>query len=260
MNARLRATAHALLRARQCPMAPARYPDDRPASLTEAYAIQDEMIASIGRPIIGWKVARLPPAMAAETGAAGIVGPIFAACHADETSPVRAGVYGHGFAAGEAEYLLRVDLSGAITSVHVGIEIAGSPIADILSLGPAAIASDFGINTGIVVGPTLADWQLADLESLQVTTELDGVEAGRGLAAGLPGGLAMSLTILSDTLSARGHRLRPDQWVASGALTGVHPVRAGQAMRATFGSDLSVALALAPLATWPNGNEKEEFA
>ncbi len=271
MNVRLRATADALLRARLSPTEPARYPQCLPANLREAYAIQDQMIAAIGRPIIGWKVARLPAPMAAEAGAAGIVGPIFEACQSDDAAPVAAGVYGQGFAAGEAEYLLQVDLppaggleiadaAHAIARVHVGVEIAGSPVADILTLGASAIASDLGINTGIVVGPAVADWQLADLESRTVVTEIDGVEVGRGRAAGLPGGLAMSLVILSDTLSARGHRLRPDQWVASGALTGVHPVQAGQAMRVTFGGGASVAIALEPLVTWPTPMPNKELA
>ena len=33
------------------------YPGDFPATLDDAYAIQDEAIASWGRPVIGWKSA-----------------------------------------------------------------------------------------------------------------------------------------------------------------------------------------------------------
>ena len=37
------------------------YPGDFPATLDEAYAIQDAAIASWGRPVIGWKVGRVHP-------------------------------------------------------------------------------------------------------------------------------------------------------------------------------------------------------
>ena len=37
------------------------YPGAMPTTLEEAYAIQDEAIARWQRPVIGWKVGRVPP-------------------------------------------------------------------------------------------------------------------------------------------------------------------------------------------------------
>jgi len=54
------------------------YPGDFPATLDEAYAIQDEAIARWGRPVIGWKVGRVPPQLIDRFGTDRLAGPIFA--------------------------------------------------------------------------------------------------------------------------------------------------------------------------------------
>ena len=54
------------------------YPGDFPATLDEAYAIQDEAIARWGRPVIGWKVGRVPPPLIERFGTDRLAGPIFA--------------------------------------------------------------------------------------------------------------------------------------------------------------------------------------
>lgn len=246
MNADRRAIAHALAGARQTGVALASYPGAVPATLAEAYAIQDEMIAAVGKPVLGWKVARLPPAMAERLEAPGIVGPIFRLAHAVGPKLVAGDVFAGGYAAGEAEFLLRVaaspagsrvsvdEAAGLVAAVHIGIEVASSPVAGIVGLGAAAVASDLGINNGIVIGPEVPNWCRADVEGWSVTAAVDGVTVGGGSAAALAGGLLGSLLILHDALARRGLELRAGQWVASGALTGVHTMRPGQTMAATF--------------------------
>lgn len=246
MNSDCRAIAHALISARQAAVALADYPGVVPASLVEAYAIQDAMIAAVGEPVLGWKVARLPPAMAEQMGASGIVGPVFKLVQNSGPSPVAAEVFAGAYAAGEAEYLLRLagpfrdppisieQADGLVEAVHIGIEVASSPVPGIVGLGAAAVASDFGINNGIIVGPEVIDWRRAGIESWSVTSTLDGVTVGEGSAATFAGGLVRSLQILHDALAVRGQQLRAGQWVASGALTGVHPLQPGQTMAATF--------------------------
>src|SRR5262249_39335122 len=54
------------------------YPGDMPSSLDEAYAIQDAAIAAWKKPIIGWKVGRVPPALVEKFGEERLAGPIFA--------------------------------------------------------------------------------------------------------------------------------------------------------------------------------------
>src|SRR3546814_1574582 len=78
------------------------------------------------------------------------------------------GVYPGGFAAAEAEVLLRFgdvgardytidDVMDSIAETHTGLEIASSPFIGINSHGPAVTASDYGNNKGLVLGPPIAD-------------------------------------------------------------------------------------------------------
>src|SRR5258706_13460188 len=84
------------------------YPGDFPATLEEAYAIQDEAIASWGRPVIGWKVGRVLPPLSDRFGTDRLGGPIFARTDAPANgTPVEMPVFAEGFAAGESEFLLR---------------------------------------------------------------------------------------------------------------------------------------------------------
>src|SRR3546814_1847543 len=50
-----------------------------------------------------------------------------------------------------------------IDMVHLGIEIASSPLPTINDLGPTVTISDFGNNNGLVIGPAIADWRGADI-------------------------------------------------------------------------------------------------
>ncbi len=92
-------------------------------------------------------------------------------------------VFAEGFAAGEAEFLLRIgapppagktsftleETADLIDAVHVGIEIASSPLGAINEIGPIAVVSDFGNNNGLVVGPEIADWRASGFEQWEVT-------------------------------------------------------------------------------------------
>jgi 2-keto-4-pentenoate hydratase len=161
------------------------YPGNIPATLDEAYAIQDEAIASWGRPVIGWKVGRVLPPLSERFGTDRLGGPIFARTHASTNgAPVEMPIFAEGFAAGESEFLLRVgaappegkmaftldEAANLIDTVHVGIEIASSPLGAINELGPIAVISDFGNNNGLVVGPEIPNWRSSDFEHWPVAT------------------------------------------------------------------------------------------
>src|SRR3954452_21718492 len=85
------------------------YPGDFPATLDHAYQVQDAAIAAWGRPVIGWKVGRINAPLDARCGADPPAGPIFASTTiaADAEVPEMP-VFAEGFAAGEAEFLLRI--------------------------------------------------------------------------------------------------------------------------------------------------------
>ena len=243
------------LAARRAAVGLADYPGPFPATLEEAYEIQNEAIAAWGRPVIGWKVGRVPPPLVDRFGTDRLTGPIFAETGARANgAPATMPVFAQGFAAGEAEFLLRLgrvpdpgkmqfslaEAAALIDGVHAGIEIASSPLASINTLGPIAVISDFGNNNGLVVGPAIPDWQASGFEDWEVSTRIDGVEVGRGKAAAFPDGAIGAARFLFELMAERRIALNAGQWISSGAVTGVHPVRPGQRVEARFRDGLAV--------------------
>lgn len=231
------------------------YPGPLPRSLDEAYRIQDAAISSWPRPVIGWKVGRVPPPFLEQYRIDRLAGPIFASRHAlADDEPVEMAVFDQGFAAGEAEFLLRIGASPAvgktkfslseaadlIDAVHIGIEIASSPLAAINDIGPVAVVSDFGNNNGIVIGPAISDWRSSGFEEWPVATLIDGLEVGVGRASSFPDGAIGSARFLFELMAGRGIRLEPGQWISSGAVTGVHDALPGQVVEASFNGARSV--------------------
>lgn len=227
------------------------YPGEMPHTLEEAYRIQDAAIASWSRPIVGWKVGRVPADLTSRYGADRLAGPIFDSRPADG-SELQLPVFEQGFAAGEAEFLLRLgrapdpsrttytldEVRDHIVAVHVGIEVASSPLRTINELGPIAVISDFGNNNGLVIGPEIPDWRSSGFEDWTVTTRIDGAVVGTGKAASFPDGAIGAAKFLLELMAARGIALHPGQWISSGAVTGVHDARPGQRVEADFGDRL----------------------
>lgn len=235
------------------------YPGALPATLDAAYAVQDEAIARWARPVIGWKVGRVPAQLIDRFGVDRLAGPIFAAAHASvDGAAAEMPVFADGFAAGEAEFLLRIgstplagkqdyslsEAADLIDAVHVGIEVASSPLGSINEIGPIAVVSDFGNNNGMVIGPEISDWRHSDFESWEVETAIDGAVVGVGRAEAFPDGAIGAARFLFELMARRAIALRPGQWISSGAVTGVHAARPGQRVEARFRPGLSVSCAL----------------
>lgn len=235
------------------------YPGDFPGTLDEAYRIQDEAIAAWGQPVIGWKVGRILPPLSDRFGTDRLAGPIFAsqAAAADAEEP-RMPVFAEGFAAGEAEYLLRIgrtppadkrsytlgEAADLIDAVRVGIEIASSPLGSINKLGPIAVVSDFGNNNGLVLGTSIPDWRSSGFEEWEVETLIDGSTVGTGRASAFPDGAIGAARFLFELMARRGIELQPGQWISSGAVTGVHDALPGQHVEARFGGRYTVSCRL----------------
>lgn len=247
--------ADRFLSARRSAAGLADYPGEMPPSLEEAYAVQDAAIAAWNRPIVGWKVGRVPTLLAERFGTERLAGPIFSSAVArGDGNEVEMPVFDQGFAAAEAEFLLRIgqtpesgksqftleEAAGLIDAVHVGIEVASSPLRAINDLGPVAVVSDFGNNNGLVIGAPLPDWRSSGFEQWPVTTLIDGLEVGTGQASGFPDGAIGSARFLFELMAGRGIALKPGQWISTGAVTGVHDAKPRQAIEARFGDRFNV--------------------
>ncbi|MCC4251415.1 MAG: 2-keto-4-pentenoate hydratase [Pseudomonadota bacterium] len=243
------AIAERFLAARRAAQGLADYPGTPPETLAEAYAIQDAALARVDQEIAGWKVGRILPPLDTRYGCDRLAGPIFA----DTVAPIAADAEGYmfadGFGAIEAEYLFRIgstppagqtdftleEAADHIDAVHIGVEIASSPFAGINGMGPAVTISDFGNNNGLLIGPAVADWRSGAYAEQPVTTRIDGDVVGSGKAAAFARGAIGSVSFLLGNLAARGISIQEGWWISTGAVTGVHPVRPGQAVEMDFG-------------------------
>ncbi|GGZ22329.1 2-keto-4-pentenoate hydratase [Asticcacaulis endophyticus] len=246
--------------ARRSAAALADYPGTIPSVLDESYFIQDQAIALWDKPVIGWKIGRLAPERQAEHGTERLAGPIFQPMFKPyHGEPVHVPVFEHGFAAVEAEYVFRIgkdapvaktDYTEAealdlIDAMFAGIEMAGSPLPTINKLGPTVVASDFGNNFGLILGPqlmafdetsTIGDLDENAVKAFRATTEIDGHVVGQGGLFTMPGGPLKAIGWLAGHLARRQKPLRKGQLISSGATTGIHDILIGQAATVRFDS------------------------
>ncbi len=240
-------TAAQFTAARAAGRALSAYPGTPPATLEQAYAVQAAAIARWPQAPAGWKVARIAPAFAAQFPEERLIGPAFPA-NLHRPAPGESAscpVFAGGFAAVEAEIVIVVaqdappakadwtadDVAPLVKSMHIGVEVASSPLATLNDLGPAAVISDFGNNWGVVVGAEIANWQA--LDQIAVETFIDGQSVGQGqvsLRAGPLGALAFTL----NKRARQGAPLKAGDVISTGMITGVHDIRPGQRSRHVF--------------------------
>ncbi|MFV0624369.1 2-keto-4-pentenoate hydratase [Sphingomonas sp. ac-8] len=229
------------------------YPGTMPAGLGEAYAVQDRALALDGRRVAGWKVGKIDPPL---EGSNRLAGPIFAdQIVAGSDATLAMPVFGDGFAAAEAEFLLRVGTApdpakrrytmdealDLLDAVHVGIEIASSPFPGINDHGPTVTISDYGNNNGLVIGPAIENWRDAGIERWPVELLVDGTVIGSATAETMLDGPFGAARFLFELLADRGIALRPGDWISSGAVTGVHRVVVGAQVEVRFDDRLTTA-------------------
>ena len=223
------------------------YPGTPPVTLEQAYAVQAAATARWPDPVAGWKVARVNPAFAAQFPEERLIGPAFArnVHHVDAGATAQCPVFEGGFAAVEAEVVIVVAADAPagksdwtadtvlplVKSMHIGVEVASSPLATLNDIGPGAVISDFGNNWGVVVGPEIANWR--ELETLDVETFIDGQSVGTGKVAIKPGPLG-ALAFTLNKRAQQGATLKAGDVISTGMITGVHDIRVGQQSRHVF--------------------------
>ena len=252
LSRELDAISERLVAARMAAEALPGFPGALPDSLDDAYAIQTASIARWGDTVAGWKIGMIPADHRLRVGDERLAGPIFKSSivriesGATRTMPI----YEGGFAAVEAEFVLELgcaihpsgteysdaDLIDLVSSLHVGVEIASSPMAAINQLGPTCVVSDFGNNAGLLLGPAVADWKSRDLDSMTAKVMIDGAVVGDATANAIPGGPLAALRFLLELVATRNIELPEGTLISTGAATGIHDVSVSSAARVDFGS------------------------
>ena len=248
MNAMARQVAGAFVAARRSGLALASYPGTAPADLAEAYAIQDAALAIWERPVGGWKVGRIGAPEDARLGADRLTGPVFAdTIFQAGNDPVAMSVFADGFAAAEAEFMLRLDPPADtgppasneeamrwIDEIRIGIEIASSPYPRVNEDGPCVTISDHGNNAGLVLGTAIERARWGELDSIGVSLEVGERTVGSATTADMLDGPFGAARFLLRNLHDRGIAPRAGWWISSGAITGVHEVARGDEVTARF--------------------------
>ncbi|MEO0420946.1 MAG: 2-keto-4-pentenoate hydratase [Pseudomonadota bacterium] len=226
------------------------FPGQLPASLEDAYSVQSASMARWPDRVAGWKVGGVPTDLREVLGAARLSGPIYRAslAHTAVGEQHTMAIFEGGFAAVEAEFIFCLDeafppdgrvygdddLIERIT-LHVGAEIASSPMADINRIGPVCVVCDFGNNGGLLVGPAIPQWHTLAEEELSARVHVDGVLAGAATVTDVEGGLLAPLRFLLALCTARGLTLEAGTFVSCGALTGIHEVTVDSHAKVQFG-------------------------
>jgi len=260
-------TAQQFVDARRSATALAEYPGDLPQTMDDAYAIQDAALDLWHQELTGWKIARIHPDYQTVMASERLAGPIFRPAFKDDRGGIVFPVISGGYGAVEAEFVLRIDHDAdpekteyseeealrLCDALFAGIETAGSPFPNINGLGPAVTASDFGNNSGLILGPRLMELDSDStphtlspdfLQTLKSKTEIDGVTVGEGGLFIMPGGPLQALAWLAGHLARRGRPLKRGMLISTGQTTGVHDIHAGQTATITFSGHKDITMRL----------------
>jgi 2-keto-4-pentenoate hydratase len=238
-----------LVEARKAAISLPAFPGQLPSDTKTAYAIQHQSINSWPDEVSGWKVGGISTLFLEQFAARRLAGPIFKSqtLTVPDSEAVTASVFENGFAAVEAEFVIRTavplrpsepvktheELKNCIASIHVGAEIASSPMADINELGPGAIISDFGNNAGLIVGPPITNWRDQAMEDIEISVSINNVPAGNVRTSVADDAFA-ALEFMLELSSSRGIELPAGTYVTCGALSGIHNVEPGDQASVLF--------------------------
>ncbi|RVQ68795.1 2-keto-4-pentenoate hydratase [Croceicoccus ponticola] len=248
MSSAARSVAEAFVTARRERQAISKFPGAVPENLAAAYAVQDAALSIWDRDVVGWKVGRINAPLDTQLGADRLVGPILAGSIAEFAgTPVAMPVFHDGFAAAEAEFMLRLavkdgaplpttneDVFDWIDEVRIGIEIASSPYPGINDDGPCVTVADHGNNAGLLLGNMVDRASWGTLNDVVVSVASDGKEVGRATTATMLDGPFGAARFLLANLAQRGIAPRSGWWISSGAITGVHEILPGAIVTARF--------------------------
>ena len=223
----------------------------RPQTLTEAYAIQDRVVAALlaksGGRATGYKVACTNELAQA---ALQIDRPVFGRMMSQTTTPSPATLAAAGFTHRviEAEFGFRVaddiePVAGGHTqstiAAHIDALVPSIEIVDhrfeSWAVGALRVAADNAIHGWWVHGEPVTDWRDHDLASAAVSVTRNGELVTTGSGAAVLGHPLNVMAWLADELPTFGRQLRRGDLVTTGVATDVFEIGAGDTCVADFG-------------------------
>lgn len=231
----------------------AEFPSDQVASVSDAYAVQSELIRLAGGNVRGWKVTALAEKDQEKYAASRpVAGPLLAQHVHDAPVALRLSSFISPLLECEVAFLLATDLparadydqeeiKAAIAAVIPVFELADSRVpayaSDLMKLADAMGNGSF------VVGRPVEDWHRLDLSNIEIVLTHNGTEIQRGSSARILGNPLLAVIALANAqpLSAG---LKAGQIVTTGTCTIPIPVSEGR-YTADFGLLGSIEMTLA---------------
>jgi 2-keto-4-pentenoate hydratase len=230
----------------------------RPETLTEAYSIQDRVVAGLveqtGGQCIGFKAACTNEIAQA---ALQIDRPVFGRLMSQSTSPsgttLAADQFTHRVVEAEFAFRLGVDVepvagghTPATIAEYIDALIPAIEIVDYRfeswAVGALRIAADNAIHGWWIRGDPVTDWRGHDLAASPVSVTRDGELITTGSGAAVLGHPLNVMAWLADELPQFGSRLRRGDVVTTGVATDVFEAAGGDTCVADFGPFGTVAV------------------
>ena len=168
----------------------------RPRNAAEGYRIQDLLAEELGFPVGGWKIGCTSAIARKILKARGpFAGRVFATRIFDSGTILPATAYPMRGLEGEFAFRLKTalparkrayglaEVTAAIGSLHLAIEIVDSRYADWLKVGTPSLIADQGSNGALVLGPPVPRWRTRKLDAQAVTMTVNGKTVGKGTGA-----------------------------------------------------------------------------
>jgi 2-keto-4-pentenoate hydratase len=227
-----------------------------PATLQDAYTIQDEIIRLLGHPVAAVKVGSTSKEAqrilgTTEPRACAVTAPYF------YESPARIEIVPAQDPSIEGEFAFRLgrdlpprdtpyrrdDVAEAVDAVAGAVEVVGTRLSGGLAgKGQMLTTADCCANAGLVVGAWETDWKALDLPAHRVAVRINDAPAGAGTGARALDDPMNVLVWLANDESKRGRGLTKGLCVSTGTCTGLDPVKPGDHVVADFGSLGTVAI------------------
>ncbi len=230
----------------------------RPQTVTDGYAIQQQLFDLSGDELVGWKIAA--------TGQAGQK-------HISVTHPLvgrllRSRCFQNGvnlsfgnnnMAVAEAEFAFTMgqdlsprtgeysvdDVMSAVQFAHPAIELPDSRFQDFTIAGGPSLIADLACARYFVLGEaTDNDWRKLDLKSCNTKLIINGETIAEGTGQDVLGGPDIALTWLVNQLSALGITLQAGEVVTTGVCGKPCPIKAGDTVVAELEGIGKASLAL----------------
>ncbi len=133
--------------------------------------------------------------------------------------------------------------AAAVGAAHAALEIVDSVWID-YQFTLADNTADGSSAAAVVIGPELPSSDHLDLDRVEVNLLRNGAPVGTGRGADAMGHPLQALCWLARALSQQDNTIRAGDIIITGGLTSAVPLRPGDVIRATFGTDIEASTSL----------------